>query len=348
MNSAPSSQHITTQLKANARQLGFVLTGVCPAVTPTGINHFRDWLERGFSGEMHYLGRRAKAYEHPRHVLNGVRSLLMLAIPYDTGASASPGPGQGRVSRYAWGPRDYHDVVHDRLKALADTARDLVPGVQVRGVIDTAPLLERDFAQQAGLGWIGKNTMLINRTAGSWLFLAALLLDCELDYDPAHESTHCGTCTACLEACPTGAFPGPHVLDATRCISYLTIELRGTIPAALRPMMGDWLFGCDVCQDVCPWNRKSPAKSDSSFAAVADSNPMDLIALFNMDDGQFRKRFRHTPLWRSGRRGVLRNAAIALGNQGGASVLPALRQGIQDPEPLVRGALRLGTGPVGT
>jgi epoxyqueuosine reductase len=214
----------------------------------------------------------------------------------------------------------------------------------VRGVVDTAPLLEREFAQLAGLGWVGKNTLLLNRSEGSWFFLAALLTDVELAYDSAHETDHCGTCRACLDACPTNAFPQPYLLDASRCISYLSIELRGEVPRELREGMGEWVFGCDICQDVCPWNSRAPLSQQAEFAPRIDSNPIDLIGLFELDDAAFRALFRHTPLWRPRRRGLLRNAAIVLGNRPMAAAVPALIRGLNDDEPLVRGACAWALG----
>jgi epoxyqueuosine reductase len=204
--------------------------------------------------------------------------------------------------------------------------------------------LEREFAQLAGLGWIGKNTLLINRHEGSWFFLAALLTDIELEYDTARESDHCGTCRACLDACPTDAFPQPYVLDASRCISYLTIELREAMPRDLRSGVGDWVFGCDVCQDVCPWNSRAPENRHAEFMPRVDGNPMELVALFLLDDAEFRAKFRHTPLWRPKRRGLLRNAAIALGNRPTAAAMPALTYGLNDREALVRGACAWALG----
>ncbi|MGC3969081.1 MAG: tRNA epoxyqueuosine(34) reductase QueG [Pirellulales bacterium] len=224
---------LTTQLKAEARRLGFALSGIAPAVTPSGLGRFHEWLASGYAGTMRYLEDRAAAYEHPRSVLEGVRSVVMLAMPYRTTEPEPTTAGFGRVSRYAWG-EDYHDLIHDRLHQLADWLRATSVGAKVRGVVDTAPLLEREFAQLAGLGWIGKNTLLLNRKLGSWFFLAGLLTDVELAYDSEHETDHCGTCTACLDACPTEAFVGPYVLDARKCISYTTIELREEIPLPLR------------------------------------------------------------------------------------------------------------------
>jgi epoxyqueuosine reductase len=215
-----------------------------------------------------------------------------------------------------------------------------MPGCHGRGVVDTAPLLERDFARRAGLGWFGKNTMLLHRRLGSYFFLGALLLDRELTPDPPQETAHCGTCTACLTACPTAAFAGPYQLDARRCISYLTIELRGSIPPELREAVGDWVFGCDVCQEVCPWNRKAPAATEPAFAPRADLEPLDLLELLRLTEDELRRRFRGTALTRARRRGLVRNAAIVLGNQGDPAALPALRQALADPEPLVREAVQ--------
>jgi len=328
---------LTRSLKHAATELGFALSGACPAVEPRGQHPLVRWLSSGYAGEMHYFGERLAAYEHPGRVMDGVRSLLMLGMPYRVGASRSAGAGEGRVSCYAWSAADYHDVIHRQLRRLGQRARQLSPGALARGVVDTAPLLEREFAQLAGLGWVGKNTMLLNREFGSWFFLAALLLDCELDYDAPFTSDHCGTCTACLDACPTQAFPQPYVLDATRCISYLTIELRGAVPIDRRAAIGPWLFGCDVCQEVCPWTRKA-ADGLASFAPRDDLNPVHLAGLFELDDDAFRRRFRHTALWRARRRGLLRNAALALGNRPAPGALSALVKGLHDVEPVVRGA----------
>jgi epoxyqueuosine reductase len=289
---------------------------------------------------MRYLGDRQPAYEHPRQVLEGVRSLLMLAMPYQTTEPIAPKRGHARVSRYAWGS-DYHTLIWERLSQLAEWLKRENPSCHVRGVVDTAPLLEREFAQLAGLGWIGKNTLLLNRERGSWFFLAALLTDVELEPDEPFTADHCGTCTACLDACPTDAFVAPYVLDARRCISYLTIELRGQTPNELRERVGDWLFGCDVCQDVCPWNTRehNAAHSDErAFQPAEGMNPVELAALFDLDEAAFHARFRHTPLWRAKRRGILRNAAIVLGNHPYEPAIPALIRGLNDAEPLVRAA----------
>lgn len=385
---------VTSEIvKAAARELGFSLAGVCQASLAPGFDCLADWLAAGFAGEMSYLGNRYEAYAHPRYVLEGVRSVVMLGWEYRVDDPDRPKPGQGRVSRYAWSDTDYHELIRQRLNDLATQLSSLAPGCRVRGVVDTAPLLEREFAQLAGLGWVGKNTLLIHREIGSWFFLAALLTDLPLDPDNAWNSDHCGSCRACLDACPTQAFPAPYVLDASRCVSYLTIELRSEVPVALREGLGDWLFGCDICQEVCPWNRHAarhrpgnvietpqetpgcqqpagtiidPAGASAAidaeeataktavkgprnapweaFHARADANPIDVIALLRIDEAEFRARFRHTPLWRAKRRGLLRNAAYILGNQPTPPALDALFHGLNDPEPLVRGACAWAIG----
>ncbi|HEY3391694.1 MAG TPA: tRNA epoxyqueuosine(34) reductase QueG [Lacipirellulaceae bacterium] len=335
---------MTRHIKEQAGELGFSLFGVCPAAPPAGLARFDEWLAAGYAGQMHYLADRRDAYADPSSILDGARSVVMLAMNYRTAEPDAPGGGEGRVSRYAWGEADYHDLLRDRLKRLADFLREQEPAAKARGVVDTAPLLEREFAQLAGLGWVGKNTLLINRQRGSWFFLAALLTDIELAYDAAHEADHCGTCRACLDACPTSAFPQPYVLDASRCISYLTIELREAVPRDLRAGMGDWLFGCDVCQDVCPWNSRAPQSREAVFEPRADSNPIDLAGLFELDEEAFRRRFRNTPLWRAKRRGLLRNAAIVLGNRPTRDAIPALIRGLNDHEPLIRGACAWALG----
>ncbi len=335
---------LTEQIKTEARRLGFDLVGIAPAVSPDGFSAFAEWLAQGYAGEMQYLPNREAAYEHPRHVLEGVKSVIVLGTNYNTQNPPETEPGEARVSRYAWGSADYHDLLRERLKRLGNYLHELKPGCRTRGVVDTAPLLERDFARLAGLGWFGKNTMLINKRAGSWLFLSALLTDLELSYDAPHETAHCGTCTRCLEACPTNAFPEPYVLDARRCISYLTIELKGPIPLDLREGLGEWLFGCDICQDVCPWNRKAPITAEPAFQPQPDLTPGDALEILQMDEEAFRKRFGKTPLARPKRAGLLRNAAIVIGNTKPESALPILIRLLDDKEPLIRGAIAWALG----
>ena len=353
-------RELTQSLKSKAKQLGFELTGTCPAVSPTGFSRFSEWLDSGYAGEMAYLADRKEAYQHPSAVMEGVESLLMLGKSYFTQQPSSTRPGEGRISRYAWGSGDYHDLIHARLKQLCQFTRELDPAFEVRGVVDTAPLLEREFAALSGIGWQAKNTMLINPQMGSYFFLSALLINQPLEYDTPLEKGHCGTCTACIDACPTDAFVAPHRLDATKCISYLTIEHRSPIPNLLRSGIEDWMFGCDVCQDVCPWNRFSKRSPEPQFQPLPEHDPIQLCELFELTDESFRTRFRKTPLWRSKRRGILRNAAIVLGNSAAAdslttsrqataieapsTIVQALAKGLNDEEPLVRGASAWGLG----
>lgn len=329
---------LTQQIRKRAEELGFSRVGVCPATKVQGYPRFEQWLELGYDGEMGYLRARRDKYEHPSAVLPGVRSLVMLTMNYRTADSPPLAAGEGRVARYAWGTQDYHDLIHDRLHQLVAHVRSIDSSLRVRGVVDTAPLLERDLGQLAGLGWAGKNTLLIHPQAGSYFFLAALLVDQELDFDPPFVSDHCGTCRACLDACPTQAFPQPYVMDARKCISYLTIELRGPIPEAQREGIGDWLFGCDICQEVCPWNSKAPLATLEEFQPRDDLAGVDLRALFTLTDDDFRSRFCTTPLWRSKRQGILRNAAIVLGNQRATEAIDALCTGLEDPDAVVREA----------
>jgi epoxyqueuosine reductase len=335
---------LTALLKAEAKRLGFQHVGACPAIEPPGLSRFRAWLEAGHAGQMRFLWDRAALYDHPSNVLEGARSIVMMSLNYLTRNPRLPGSGQGRVSRYAWGDADYHDVIHERLRRLQAFLTKLVPEANARGVVDTAPLLEHEFAQLAGLGWIGKNTLLLNKQSGSWFFLAALLTDVELAYDKPYSLDHCGTCTACLDACPTGALAQPYVLDARRCISYLTIELRDAVPIELRHGISKWLFGCDICQEVCPWNRRTPQTDESPFVPRDDANPVELIPLFELSEEQFRQRFRATPLWRSKRRGILRNAAVVLGNRPIPRAIGALARGVNDEESVVRGAAAWALG----
>jgi epoxyqueuosine reductase len=222
--------------------------------------------------------------------------------------------GQARVSRYAWGD-DYHTIIRHRLRRLCDFHDKLLPAAQARGVVDTAPLLERQFGRLAGLGSIGKNTSLINPLFGSWFHLAALLTTEELEYDPPCTVDRCGSCRACLDACPTGALIEARRIDARKCLSYLTIESRDPMPASLRRACGNRIFGCDACQEVCPWNHRTPATSESAFSPGPGMNPVDLSDLVELDDGAFCDRFRHTSLWRAKRAGIFRNAAVVLENE---------------------------------
>ncbi|MCE9533582.1 MAG: tRNA epoxyqueuosine(34) reductase QueG [Planctomycetes bacterium] len=327
---------LETRLKQQAQSLGFDLAGIAKATDADGFDRYTEWLDRGYAGEMVYMHSNAAARRHPESILANVRSVLMLGMTYSEGGmrDSKSESKPGRVARYARGP-DYHDVIWDKLDHLLDWLKKESPGCQGRGVVDSAPLLERDFARRAGLGWFGKNTLLLNKHQGSFFFLGALLVDLDLRPDDPHFDSHCGSCTACLDACPTQAFQGPGWLDSRRCISYLTIELRTAIPEGFRVGMGDWLFGCDVCQEVCPWNGKTRPSSLPRQDELAALDPIELLGL---SESEFRKRFRETALWRAKRKGLLRNAAIVLGNRGDEIALPALQKSLQDDEPLIREA----------
>ena len=333
-----SSSELTQSLKSEAHRLGFALASCTPAIDVMTMPHLESWLDAQMHGEMEYMQTRRDAYRHPRSVMESVVSVVVLALPYQTVTPIADRPLSGRIARYAWGTADYHDVIHKRLKQLCKFAQSLGTDVVTRGVVDTAPLLEREFAQKAGVGWAAKNTMVINREIGSYFFLSALLINQPLEYDAPFVADHCGTCTACIEACPTDAFVSPKVLDANKCISYLTIEHRSPIDVSLRSQMGDWILGCDICQEVCPWNRKPEPMGESVFEPLKEFNPLSLVELFDLSDEDFRARFRKTPLWRPKRRGILRNAAIALGNEANPDAVSALCKGLNDDEPLVRGA----------
>jgi epoxyqueuosine reductase len=305
-----NAQSLTAALRCEALRLGFDLVGATPAVPPPDVQRFEKWLADGFGGQMHYLVDRLDAYRDPSRVLEGARSILMLGANYHAVEPCKTAQKlAARVSRYAWG-KDYHEILRRRLRKLADLHRRLVPEGQVRGVVDTAPLFERRFGQLAGLGWIGKNTLLINEQFGSWFVLAALLTTAELVYDNPMPSDRCGSCRACLDACPTGALVEAHRLDARRCVSYLLMESRApVVPADLRRACGDRLLGCDACQEACPWNRATPCSTEPAFRPSPDMNPVVLPELLAMDEAAFRARFRHTPLWRAGYDTIRRNAA---------------------------------------
>jgi epoxyqueuosine reductase len=324
------------RIKAQAYGLGFDLVGLTRTGPAATAGQLAAWLHAGHAGEMHYLERGAGKRRDSRLPVEGARSAVVVAMRY--GGREPSGP----VARYARGD-DYHDVMEQRLRALHECV-DTWIGAPVRGkaYVDTGPILERDLARRAGLGWFGKNTMLINRGIGSFFFLGALLLDLELEPDAPFETDHCGTCTRCLDACPTDALLEPGVLDARRCISYLTIELKGAIPPELREPIDGLLYGCDICQDVCPWNVRfsSALPNDSPYRPRAvlgrkDARQLarDLLA---MSPEQFSAAFKGSPMKRAKLRGLKRNAAVVLGNVGTDADVDVLTRALDDPEPLVR------------
>lgn len=328
-------------IKDQARRLGFPLAGVTTPDPPPHLSTFERWLEAGRHGDMRYLAdERARARRADlRLILPECQSILVLAAPYAdprfAEASEGPVPG-GRVAAYAWGD-DYHNVFPAKLKELVTFIEEQVDHpVPNRYYTDTGPLLERDLAQRAGLGWIGKNTCLINPKGGSYFLLAEILLDLELEPDPPFVSDHCGTCTRCLEACPTGCILPDRTIDARRCISYLTIELKDDIPEELRPLLGEWVFGCDVCQMVCPWNRFAADTIDEAFAPRPDVPRPNLIRELELTPEAFNRKFKKGPVKRAKRRGYLRNVAVAAGNSGNERAISALEKAGEDDEPLVR------------
>jgi epoxyqueuosine reductase len=306
---------IESLIKAQGYALGFDLVGITTLGEASTANAFDDWLERGYAGEMSYMSRTAEKRRDSRLPYDGATRAIVVAMNY--GGREPSGP----VARYARGD-DYHDLMLERLDQLhrwieTQTGRP----VHGKSYVDTGPLLERDLARRAGLGWFGKNTMLINPRAGSYFFLGALLVDLELEVDEPFESDHCGTCRRCIDACPTGAFVEPRVMDATRCIAYLTIELKGEIPIEMQPLIGEHLYGCDVCQEVCPWNEKFalPLREDAfrPRPAIAGMDAQTLAhELLVMSDEDFRHAFAGSPMKRAKLRGLKRNAAVVLRNDG--------------------------------
>ena len=339
---------LTAQIKRKARGMGFSPVGVAPAGPPEHWGFYLDWLSKGYAGQMEYLVRNLDRRSHPGKVLPGARTVLCVGMNYDQERGAEPADERprGRISRYARGD-DYHDLMNARLKRLLGWIQTLDPGVKGRVYVDTGPVLERDFAARAGLGWFGKHTNLIHKRKGSWFFLGEILLTVPLVYDRP-VADHCGTCTLCMDACPTDAIPQPYVLDSNRCISYLTIELKGAIPRPYREKMGDWIYGCDICQEVCPWNRKQARPTaEPSLKARAGLDAPELDELLSMDQTAFSRRFRGSPIKRARRRGLLRNAAVALGNRGTAVDIPVLTAALSDGEPLVRSHAAWALGRIG-
>jgi len=332
-------------LQARAQALGFDACRITTAAPPESAPHFARWLDAGRHGEMAYLPRNAARRMDPQRVLPGARSIIVLATAYgDTTPPANAGsppatptkapPVQGVVARYARFA-DYHDVLGEKLKALTTYLGELA-GAEARSLwyVDTGPVLERDLAQRAGLGFIGKHTNLVGRRLGNWFLLSEILTTVELEPD-APERNRCGSCTRCLTACPTNAIPAPFELDARRCISYLTIELKGSIPVELRPQIGNRIFGCDDCLAACPWNRFAQDGRLMQPHARSDLAVPDLLELLSLDEPAFRQRFKGTPMFRTKRRGLLRNVCVALGNAGDPRARPALERAAHDPEPLV-------------
>jgi epoxyqueuosine reductase len=328
-----SPTELKAQLVSFARQIGFDSCRVATSAKPAHATEFREWLHEGAHGEMNYMQRGEEKRCDPQRVLSGAQSIVVLAMNYFQGEQGyrSQSAARGKIARYAWGD-DYHDVIAVRLDKIDEFLREF--GGRQKCYVDTGPILERDHAAQAGLGWHGKNTMLINERLGTWFFLAEILTTLELPPDgPVRD--RCGKCERCIEACPTGAITAPHRLDARRCISYLTIELKGSIPLELRPLIGDRIFGCDDCLDVCPWNRFAQVSHETAFSARRSTIGMSLLEYLEITDAEFRALFKNSPIKRIKRRGFLRNVCVALGNAGDVPDIPALERAAADPEPLI-------------
>ncbi len=307
---------LVQRIKQRGRQLGFDLVGMAPAREVPRWRQLCEWVHAGYAAGMTYVARRLEVYRHPEAILPGCRTVIVAAVSYRPSLARESLPWSALVASYAR-RRDYHEVIRERLAELVREVLKAFPAAQAKVVVDTAPLLERSFAVLAGLGWIGKNTMLIHPTLGSYTLLGAILTTAELPADPPFRKDLCGKCRACMVACPTGAIVAPRVLDARRCIAYWTIEAKELPPHHLRQLFGAWFFGCDICQQICPWNRKLLQGSSApltSWAAEEELSCVNACEVLTSSDEDLRRRFRHLPLWRARPSGLRRNAALVLGN----------------------------------
>ena len=337
---SPDLDQLADSIKRWGRELGFQQVGIASIDLGEHEAHLQRWLDAGYQGEMDYMASHGSKRSHPDELVPGtlrVVSLRMDYLPGDTRmAEQLASPEKAYVSRYALG-RDYHKLIRKRLQQLAERVQQAIGPFGYRAFVDSAPVLEKAVAEQAGLGWIGKNTLVINRKAGSWFFLGELFVDLPLPVDPPHASEHCGRCSACLDICPTQAFVAPYVLDARRCISYLTIELKGPIPEDLRPLIGNRVFGCDDCQIVCPWNRFARPSEQGDFQPRHQLDSAELASLFRWSEEEFLSRTEGSPLRRAGYERWLRNLAVGLGNAPGSiTVIEALELRREHPSELVR------------
>ena len=341
---------LTQQIQAHANELGFELVGVTPAAHSETIARYREWIENGYAGKMHYLEKHLSLKTDVRQLLAEAKSVISLAMNYytlDPPEALAQDPGRGQISRYAWGD-DYHELIRERLLELVTFIKQTAESeLKTRVCVDTAPIIEREYAQKAGIGWIGKNTNLIHWRSGSWYFLAEVLVNIVLESDTPELRGSCGTCTRCIEACPTDAIIEPNLLDSRRCISYLTIELKESIPKTLRPEIGNWIFGCDICQEVCPWNSKAVSTTEPGFQPRDGNLIPKLLSLVGMTQEEFSRRFKGSPIKRAKRRGFLRNVLVAIGNWGTQRAVPALKDALADDEPLVRSHAAWALGRIG-
>ena len=339
---------LSSQIKEAAQRLGFELVGISPVRPAPHEQSFAQWLREGLAGNLDYMQRTESLRRDPRELVPWAVSIISVGMNYYSGYSrpVESSESRGWISRYAWGD-DYHNLMKGKLEALLESIGQFHDGnIQGKAFVDSGPVLERDFAGIAGLGWIGKNTHLISPKKGSWFFLGELFVDLPLAYDrPIRD--RCGRCDLCLKACPTGAFVGPYVLDARRCISYLTIELKDWMPRSLRPLVGNHIFGCDICQEVCPYNVKALPTAEIAFQPRSGLHAPELIAFLSLSEAEFRQRFRASPILRAKRRGFLRNVAVALGNLKALDAVPALIRSLDDEESVVRGHVAWALGQIG-
>jgi len=325
---------VKESIRQRAKELGFDICRFTEAKAPDHAAHFEQWLSEGRHGAMAYLARNAHKRVDPQQVLAGAKTILVVAASYWNSDEKIPSAQRGQIARYAR-YADYHDVLGKRLKDLSAYVNQLGgPESKSLWYVDTGPLLERDLAQRAGIGFVGKHTNVISRELGNWFFLAEIITTLAIDPDTA-EKNRCGTCHRCIDACPTNAITAPFQLDARRCISYLTIELKDSIPVELRPAIGNRIYGCDDCLAICPWNKFAKTGALMAEHRRADLDQSDLIDLLSLDDAGFKKRFTGTPVVRTKRRGLLRNVCVALGNVGDQTSLPALEKAALDLEPLI-------------
>ncbi len=338
---------LTEALKTEARRLGFDRVGIAEAIEPATYPEFLGWLDAGHAAGMNYLKTNAGVREHPDRLFAGAKSVVMLSLLYGRKNTKDVGPTEGKIARYAMGD-DYHPILWRRLDALLNWLRTACPGADGRAIADTAPLLERDFARLAGIGWIGKNTMLIDRRIGSFTLLSALIVNVALEADEPLTAGYCGTCTRCLDACPTDAFVAPYVLDARECISYWTIEHKGSIEESFAGRLDGWAFGCDICQDVCPWNRKAPPGTTTELEARPGLTHPDLIAWLDRDPAEMTRSIKGTALSRAKRSGLLRNAALILGERRIEAAVPALIRRLDDADPVIQKAAAWALRRIGT
>jgi epoxyqueuosine reductase len=333
-----SIERLSKSIKDKALEIGFDLVGISPLGSFPERQFYKEWLANGFAGEMKYMEREPEKRKDISKILPEARSIISCGINYNTNYPYSikeTDKHKGWISRYAWGD-DYHQIVENKLLNLLDFIKIITTQeIKARIYVDTGPVLERVYGKYSGIGWFGKNTCLINEKVGSWIFIGEIITNLELEYDTPVPD-RCGTCTRCIDACPTEAFVEPYVIDSRLCISYLTIELRGKIPVELRDKTGNNIFGCDICQDVCPWNRKAIITDESSFQPREELYNPELSSLSRLTEEAFKSNFKGSPISRTKRKGFIRNIVVAMGNSGLEEFIPYLNESLKDEDPIIR------------